>query len=187
MPEHVCPWWIGWALASPLRKVFYNPHLILEPYVREGMTVLEPGPGMGFFTIELARLVGRKGKVIAVDIQPEMLDRLRLRVQKNGLTDCVELRLADETGMHVNDLEGKVDFVLAFAMVHEVPDKIQFLKELLVTLTSKGTMLISEPAWHVRESDFARTLETARALGLSVEAKPTIKTNRSAIMIRPSR
>jgi ubiquinone/menaquinone biosynthesis C-methylase UbiE len=182
MPDHVCPWWIGWALASPLRKVFYNPHAILEPYVRQGMIVLEPGPGMGFFTFELIQLVGNSGKVVVSDIQLQMLDRLRRRVQKHGLTSRIDLRLADDTGMHLDDLKGKVDFVLAFAMVHEVVEKTAFFKELLATLASKGKLLISEPAWHVKAADFEQTLEAARTVGLKVEAKPTIKTNHSAIL-----
>jgi ubiquinone/menaquinone biosynthesis C-methylase UbiE len=70
MKHGVCPWWLGYWLISPVRRLGQNPHDILLPYVREGMTVLEPGPGMGFFTIELARLVGASGKVVAVDVQP---------------------------------------------------------------------------------------------------------------------
>jgi ubiquinone/menaquinone biosynthesis C-methylase UbiE len=88
----LCPWWIGWALASPLRKIFYNPRRVLEASVREGMTVVEPGPGMGFFTKDIAKLVGARGRVIAIDLQQEMLDRLRRRLQKQGLLDRVELR-----------------------------------------------------------------------------------------------
>ena len=57
-------------LASPLRRLRCNPASLLAPHVREGMTVLEPGPGMGFFTLELARRVGHTGRVIAVDVQP---------------------------------------------------------------------------------------------------------------------
>ena len=58
MAPRVCPWWIGWLLASPVRKLMQDPARILAPWVRDGMTVLEPGPGMGFFTLELARRVG---------------------------------------------------------------------------------------------------------------------------------
>jgi len=67
MSTHVCPWWLGPLLASPVRKLVQDPARILAPHVREGMTVLEPGPGMGFFTIELARRVGPRGRVIAVE------------------------------------------------------------------------------------------------------------------------
>ena len=61
----VCPWWAGYILASPLRRLIQDPRSLLAPYVHPGMTVLEPGPGMGFFTLELARLVGPAGRVIA--------------------------------------------------------------------------------------------------------------------------
>jgi tRNA A58 N-methylase Trm61 len=49
---------------------------ILEPCGQQGMTVLEPGPGMGFFTTELARMVGPQGRVVAIDVQPRMLKGL---------------------------------------------------------------------------------------------------------------
>jgi len=79
MPCRVCPWWLGYLLASPVRRLLQDPRKLLGPYVREGMTVLEPGPGMGFFTLEIARLVGPSGRVVAVDIQPRMLSSLRRR------------------------------------------------------------------------------------------------------------
>lgn len=64
MAQHsTCPWWVGYLLASPLRRLMLDPHAMLAPYVRPAMTVLEPGPGMGFFTLELARLVGPSGRV----------------------------------------------------------------------------------------------------------------------------
>ncbi len=62
MAKRVCPWWLGYLLASRLRRLWEDPRTILAPYVREDMTVLEPGPGMGFFTLELARLVGSSGR-----------------------------------------------------------------------------------------------------------------------------
>ncbi len=76
-------------LASPVRRwMGENPEALLTPYVREGMTVLEPGPGMGFFTLPLARMVGPAGRVVAVDIQARMLDALERRARKAGLTSA---------------------------------------------------------------------------------------------------
>jgi ubiquinone/menaquinone biosynthesis C-methylase UbiE len=184
--QHVCPWWIGFALASPLRRVFYTPRNVLEPYVRDGMLVLEPGPGMGFFTLELAVLVGKSGKVVAVDVQEEMLERLRLRAQKKGISDRIDIRLADANGLRIDDLAGRVDFILAFAMVHEVPDKQRFFSDLISTLRPEGCLLISEPAWHVRGTDFRATLETALGVGFRLHSTPTIKTNLSALLVRKS-
>ena len=76
MAQRVCPWWIGYLLASPLRRLLQDPAAILGPYVAEGMTVLEPGPGMGFFTLDIARKLGPCGRVIAVDVEPRMIERL---------------------------------------------------------------------------------------------------------------
>jgi ubiquinone/menaquinone biosynthesis C-methylase UbiE len=63
------------------------------------MTVLEPGPGMGFFTLELARRVGDAGRVVAVDIQPKMLSVLQRRAAKTGLQNRIETRLGRRNSM----------------------------------------------------------------------------------------
>src|SRR6516164_4706360 len=112
MSEHVCPWWLGYLLVSPIRRWMQNPDELIDPYVTPGMTVLEPGPGMGFFTLPLARRVG-SGRVIAVDIQPKMLDRLRRRAIKAGLIQRIETRLSKPDSLAIDDLKGKVDFILA--------------------------------------------------------------------------
>ena len=184
MALHTCPWWLGFGLASPFRRLFYNPRAMLQPFVRPGMTVLEPGPGMGFFTIELARLTGQGGRVVAVDIQRQMLEGLKRRAVRSGVADRIEPRLADATEMPVQDLKGRVDFILAFAMVHELPDAGKFFKDAIKTLTPEGRLLISEPSWHVRAEDFRRSLELAEAAGFSVESEPKISHNRSALLER---
>ena len=85
MAKHVCPWWVGYLLVSPIRRWFQDPEKILSPYVSEGMTVLDIGPGMGFFTIPAARMVGDSGRVIAVDLQEKMLKSLVKRAEKAGV------------------------------------------------------------------------------------------------------
>jgi tRNA A58 N-methylase Trm61 len=81
---------------------------------------------MGFFTVDLARLVGASGRVVAVDVQPRMLDGLRRRLSKTGLADRVDMRQSRSDSMEVADLSGVVDFVLAFAVVHELHRRILF-------------------------------------------------------------
>ena len=103
MKHHVCPWWLGYLLASPLRRLLQDPAKILAPYIREGMTVLEPGPGMGFFTLELARLVGAGGRVIAVDVQPKMLDRLKRRAGTAGVSERVHARVCSSDSLGLAD------------------------------------------------------------------------------------
>src|SRR5579859_5276708 len=130
MVHRVCPWWLGYFLASPIRQwLGQDPIKILSPYVREGMIVLEPGPGMGFFTLPLAQMVGPSGKVIAVDLQPKMIARLKRRAAKADLLDRLDARVTSAETMGVADLESKVDFTLAFAIVHEFPDAARFFLE----------------------------------------------------------
>src|SRR5271157_4849910 len=129
MAHDVCPWWLGYWLASPVRKWLYRPSSILAPFVRDGMTIYEPGPGMGFFTLEMARLVGPKGRIVAVDIQPQMLGVLARKAERKGVSGRIETRLATSTDMQIDDLRGNIDFILAVAVVHEMPDQQKFFKE----------------------------------------------------------
>jgi ubiquinone/menaquinone biosynthesis C-methylase UbiE len=180
----VCPWWFGYFLLVPLRRLFQDPVEILRPHVGEGMTVLEAGPGMGFFTLDLARLVGPKGLVVAVDVQPRMLAVLTRRARNAGLAQRIEARLARADGLGVEDLAGRVGFVLAFAVVHEMADPGRFFAEAARALAPGGRMLLAEPSGHVKEAEFAATLEAARHAGLAHLASPRIAGSRTAVLGR---
>jgi SAM-dependent methyltransferase len=182
---HVCPWWIGYLLINPLRRLFQNPVRILGPYVRPGMTVLEPGPGMGFFTLDLARLVGPSGRVIAVDVQSRMLQGLRRRVAKADLLNRVETRLSLRGNLGVADLRGAIDMILAFAMVHELPDMDDFFTEAAKTLKPGGILFLAEPAKHVPAATFAVELESATAAGLTIDTRPTVRGSHAAVLRLP--
>ncbi len=184
MAHGVCPWWLGYLLASPLRRLVQSPAAILSPFVSEGMTVLEPGPGMGFFTLELARRVGPSGKVIAVDIQAKMLAGLQRRARRAGLLTRIDPRLTSGEGLGVSDLSGKVDFVLAFAMVHEMPDPDRFFAEAHSVLVPGGRLLLSEPSGHVPERDFSATVAKAEKVGLAVEGHPRIPRSQAAVLVK---
>ncbi|MBI5548756.1 MAG: class I SAM-dependent methyltransferase [Deltaproteobacteria bacterium] len=184
MAEHVCPWWIGYLLASPVRKLVHDPKKILGPYVSPGMKVLEPGPGMGFFTVEMAKLVGPQGKVLAIDLQPKMLEVLRRRVRKAGFEDRLDARCAQQTKLGIDDLAGQMDFALLFALVHEVPDQERFLSEIARALAPGKKALFAEPAGHVSREAFERTLATAERCGLRAESRPGIWRSHSAVLVR---
>jgi SAM-dependent methyltransferase len=184
MAHRVCPWWIGYFLASPLRKLRQDPHAILAPYVREGMLVLEPGPGMGFFTLELARLVGPRGRVVAVDVQAKMLSALKRRARRAGLAERIDTRQVADDGMGLGDLEGAADFALAFAMVHEVPDPSRFFTETAAALKPGARLLLAEPTGHVSAPAFDDTLAIAARAGLRVELRPAIRSSHAALLAR---
>jgi ubiquinone/menaquinone biosynthesis C-methylase UbiE len=176
--------WMGSWLLNPLRRWTVEPDKLLDPYVQEGMTVLEPGPGMGFFTLPLAKLVGPNGRVIAVDIQVKMIDKLRKRAQRAGLVDRIDLRLAGRDLLGIVDLHNRVDFVLAFAVVHEVASAQRFFREIAGVLRPRGSMLLVEPSVHVPRNKFAIELEAARSAGLEVAGSPVIAASHAALLRR---
>jgi len=175
---HVCPWWCCFTFDNFLRKLFHNPEKILRPYVAEGNTVLDIGPGMGYFSIPLARMVGEKGKVIAADVQPEMLKALWKRAKKTGVEQQIVTHLCKTDSLGLNT---QVDFILAFWMVHEVPTRLAFFKEIKSLLKPSGRFLLSEPILHVNQVMYEKTVETAESVGLVLKEKPKISLSRSAL------
>jgi len=187
MAHRICPWWLGYLLANPLRRLYQNPRAILAPHLQAGMTVVEPGPGMGFFTLDIARLVGPAGRVVAIDVQPKMIRALRRRAKRAGLGERIETRLVaseDVTGME--HLDGSADFVLAFAVVHELPDQGRFFAAAARTLKPRGHLLLAEPKGHVIPEDFAQTLDAAASAGLSAVERPSIRGSHAVLLQKPA-
>jgi ubiquinone/menaquinone biosynthesis C-methylase UbiE len=148
------------------------------------MTVFEPGPGMGFFTLELARLVGLRGRVVAVDVQPRMLQELRRRAEKAGLLDRIDARQGPGDCMGLDDLKGQVDFVLAFGVVHELPSIERFFAEASTVLKPGCRLLLAEPRFQVSEHEFAAMLQMARQSGFHLNSCPAIRWTRSAVLAK---
>ena len=186
MAHRVCPWWLGYWLLFPLRRLYQDPGRLLAPYVKEGMTVLEPGPGMGYFTLELARRVGKGGHVFCPDVQPRMLEVLRRRALKAGLASSIEARLVTPETMGLEDLRGKVDFCLAFAVAHEFPDAKRLFAELFQALKPGAKVLLSEPALHVSRRDYEEELKIAGEAGFKSEEVLSIPFGRSALLVKPA-
>lgn len=185
MGHRICPWWLGYLLASPLRRLLQDPATIIKPYVREGMTVLEPGPGMGFFTLEMARRAGATGHVIAVDVQPRMIAGLKRRLARAGLLGRTDARLASPDSMGLQDLRGKVDFALAMAVVHEMPSSSRFFAEVAKSMKPGALLLLAEPSGHVKGEAFDAELRDAAAAGLEVAERPTVSHSLAALLKKP--
>lgn len=175
----VCPARHAGALDSRIRRWLQSPRRLLAPHVREGMTALDFGCGPGFFTPDLARLVGPSGRVIAADLQAEMLERLRAKLRGTPLESRVTLHQCppDRIG-----LTRPVDFVLAFYVLHELPDAAAFFAEVRTLLTAEGRLLVVEPPLHVTKAAFEQTLRAARDAGLLVAARPRIHFNKVALL-----
>jgi 2-polyprenyl-3-methyl-5-hydroxy-6-metoxy-1,4-benzoquinol methylase len=185
MAERVCPWWLGYLLASPVRRLFEKPEEVLAPHVKGGMTAIDVGCAMGYFSLPMAELVGPSGRVLCVDLQERMIRSLRKRAFRAGLSDRIETRECSASDLGVRDLEGKVDFALTFAVVHEVPDAAGLLGQIHDTLAPGGRLLIAEPRGHVSEEAFEGTVAAAENAGLAVIDRPDIKRSRAVLLEKP--
>lgn len=173
---------MGFLLLNPLRRLLEDPKKMLGPHMQEGMTVLEPGPGMGYFTLPMARMVGRNGKVVAVDTSEVMLNGLRKRATRARLAERIEFRHNSHPAtLGIDDLTGKVDLATAIHVVHEVPDQTLFFRELLMALRPAGKVFFMEPRGPVSPEEFAGSTETAEAVGFESQELGL----RRALLTRP--
>jgi len=178
---NVCPAWFAWVINNPLRRWLHDPAEVLHGLVSPGSVVLEIGCGSGPFTIALAELVGPSGRVIAADLQPAMLAKVRKRVERAGLEDRVELHVCERDRI---GLSTPVDFALAFWMLHEVPNALTFLKEIHGLLNDDGKLLLVEPKLHVGSSEFRVEMEAGWKAEFTLLAQPSIRLSRSALFAK---
>jgi predicted O-methyltransferase YrrM len=139
---------------------------------------------MGFFTLPMARMVGPAGRIITVDIQPQMLRVLERRAQKAGLSGRIETRIAKKDELGVENLAGAVDFVLAFAVVHELPSAKAFFAEAAAALKPGAALFLAEPAGHVNGEKFQAELDAARDAGLRLVSDPGVRRSHAAVLHR---
>jgi 2-polyprenyl-3-methyl-5-hydroxy-6-metoxy-1,4-benzoquinol methylase len=182
--HRVCPWWMGYMLMSPLRRLRQDPLKILSPYVREGMRVLEIGPGMGYFTLPLARLVEEGGSVTAVDIQEKMLSSLGKRACRAGVARRIELKLASQGSLCLDKGGTPYDFALAFGVVHEVPDQTALFRELNAALKPDALLLMADPLSRFLPEEYTRALKNAFEAGFIKTGEPVIYRSRTALLQR---
>ena len=161
--DHVCPWWLAYTFDNPLRRLVHNPEKMLQKFIKEGDTVVDIGCGMGYFSIGMAKMVGAKGRVISVDLQEKMLERVRLRAEQKGLLSRITLHKCSSDKLGVNE---QADFALGFWMVHEVRNKESFFDEIVAFLKPGAYFLLVEPKLHVSELNFSKIADIAVKAGL---------------------
>ena len=182
--NQVCSHRHSFALDNLLRKLIQSPRKIIGPYLSTGDTAIDLGCGPGFFTMTMAELVGSSGRVIAVDLQEEMLAKVRSKLSNpkyQSMMASITLHQCSEHEIGLDE-SSKADFILACYMVHETPDHYRFFQQVKRLLKSTSTFLVIEPPFHVSKKDFAKMLSRAEQAGLTVIDRPKGKGGRSALL-----
>lgn len=127
---------------NPLRRLIQPPQQMpLRHHIEPGMHVLEVGPGNGRYTMETARRVGKNGRVIVIDIQPQMIERVIQRARSEGLHN-IEARVED---VHDLPFEDNVfDAIYMIAVIGEIPQTDRALDEFYRVLKPLGILAFSE-------------------------------------------
>jgi len=127
---------------NPLRRKIQPPgEMPTRHGIKPGMTVLEVGPGNGRYTLETARRVGSTGKVIAIDIEPKMIERVTQRARTEGVTN-LEAKVADIYNLPFE--EGVFDAIDMIAVIGEIPEPERAMREFYRVLKPFGTLAFSE-------------------------------------------
>jgi ubiquinone/menaquinone biosynthesis C-methylase UbiE len=176
--NRICPVEIASGLDNSLRKLLQNPQKLLKPYIAHGMTVLDLGCGPGYFSVGIAYLLNDTGKVIAADLQEGMLKKVGQKIKGTDLEQRIVLHkcMADKI-----DLTERVDFVLAFYMIHEVPDQDRLFNELRSILKPDGRILIVEPKFHVSKVSFDAMIERLKDIGFEIKNGPKVFFSRTVV------
>ena len=178
---HVCPVERAGHLDNRIRRWLQNPQKILGPYIEAGMTVLDVGCGPGLFSIDMAQMVGESGRVIAADLQEGMLQKLRRKIQGTELEKRIILHKCNKDRIGLSE---RVDFVLLFYVVHEIPSINGLFSEIEIILRPKGLVLVVEPPLHVSRKTFEKMVRKAHDAGLSVLERPRLFLSRAVILKR---
>jgi len=177
--QRVCPVEHAGGIDNSIRRFLQNPQKILKPYILPGMTVLDVGCGPGFFSIEIAKLLVGSGKVIAADLQDGMLNKISQKIKGTELEQRITLHKCNADKVGVSE---KADFILAFYMVHEVPDQGKFFEELKSLLKPGGGILIIEPKFHVSKKSFGEMIIRLKIIGFKIFSGPKVFISRSVLI-----
>jgi len=160
------PAFLGKLLDSRFRKKIQPPRdVILRSGIKQGMRVVDLGCGSGTFTLEMARHVGDKGEVFAMDIQPKMLQQLKIKLSKEenaSLRKRVKVINGSAYGIPLED--ESVDVCCMVSVLQEIPDREKALREVKRILKPRGILAVTE---FVIDPDYALSTTTIK-LGTEV-------------------
>jgi ubiquinone/menaquinone biosynthesis C-methylase UbiE len=139
------PAFIGSLLDSDYRRRIQPPAQLIERSgIKKGMQVLDLGCGSGAFTPFIARTVGEKGKVYALDIQADMLKQLERKLSKPENKDIKNIKLIEGNAYELPFDDGSLDLVNMVTVLQEIPDRNRALQEVKRVLKPGGLFAVTE-------------------------------------------
>ena len=151
------PQFLANAIDNPLRRRIQPPdQMPLRHALRPGMTVLEVGPGNGRYSLATAQYLGLEGKLVSIDIEPRMIERLQTRAQEAGVIN-IDARVADVYQLPFDDQT--FDAVYMITVIGEIPKPEQATAEFHRVLKPGGTLAYSEI---LMDPDYPRAVSLIR-------------------------
>jgi ubiquinone/menaquinone biosynthesis C-methylase UbiE len=132
-----------------LYSIFRDPHKVLNSAgIRQGQRVLEVGCGPGFFTVPAARMVGEKGNVVALDINPLAIERVQRKIAKENVKNVKTMVVdAAETGLPAKSF----DLIFLFGFSHNRGNMTKIWVELHRLLKTEGILAVEGRPQHPTE------------------------------------
>ncbi len=179
--EHLAKWYHLILYPDWLRRLIQRPAKVLEGFVTESMKVADVGCGLGLFTVEMAKLVGDRGKVYAVDMQPQMLRFTERKAGRARLLDRVEFIQCTANDLR---LPPALDFVLTMYVTHEVKGRDRFFPQVRDAMAEDAKYLLVEPIFHVSRNKFEIICAECQAAGLDKQQEIKIAHSHAAIFAK---
>ena len=159
-----CPAWLGWMVEmdNPFTKTNRARFIVGQLKLAPAMTVLDAGCGPGRLTLPLAETVGPQGHVLAVDIQSEMLARVRTKVEAAGLGNVEYL----QAGLGEGKLpKAHFDRALLVTVLGEIPDQASALQDIFEALKPGGILSVTEVIFDPHFQPQGSALRMAEGVG----------------------
>lgn len=161
-----CPFSARWVLHLPLRGLVHPVRRTLrESHVRPGAIVLELGPGTGYFSIEAARILGPEGRLVCIDLQPDMAMALRQRLSSSEVRNA-DVVIGEAGALPLADQS--VDCAFLVTVLGEIPDRPRAIRELRRVLSPGGIMSVTETLPDPDYQFMGSVRDLARAAGFEV-------------------
>jgi ubiquinone/menaquinone biosynthesis C-methylase UbiE len=136
------------------RKLLPPEQTLIKLGLNKGDIIADIGCGIGYFTIPASKIVGDSGKIFAMDIIPEMLQDVEIKVNENNISN-IETILTEENDLKLKD--DKITFAFISNVLHEANEKENFLTEIKRIISPDGRIAIVE--WQKINSKFGPPID----------------------------